>query len=303
MKTQIKTAFDYIRRTPFQALASISVLFITFFVATLLGVIVYSSSRVLNYFETRPQIIAFLKSETSKESISTLQKKLSSDERVKDINFVSKEQALEIYKKATSDNPLLGELVNPSVFPSSIEFSVTNLSFANEVINEIKKEEIVESVGFTASLGSESNLNGVVDKLRSISHFIKISGIVFVSSLVITSFLVLLVVISMRITTRRDEIEILELIGATSGFIRAPILIEAFIYVLIGVSLGWLTSSLMILYATPQVISFFGEIPVLPKDTIRFLGVLLSIFSLELITGLIIAFTGTLIAIGRAQKN
>ncbi|KKU22827.1 MAG: hypothetical protein UX34_C0020G0001, partial [Candidatus Woesebacteria bacterium GW2011_GWF1_46_13] len=153
MKIHLKTALDYIKRSPFQALAALFVLTLTFFVGTILAVLVYSSANLLNYFETRPQIITFLKDEITPENVSALQNKLSADVRVKDVRYVSKEEALEIYKQATSDNPLLSELVSPTIFPASLEFSVTDLSFAQEVINEIKEEGIVDSVGFTASLG------------------------------------------------------------------------------------------------------------------------------------------------------
>jgi len=61
----LKTALDYVRRAPFQALAAIFVLTLTFFVGTILAILVYSSSKVLTYFETRPQVIAFLKDEIS----------------------------------------------------------------------------------------------------------------------------------------------------------------------------------------------------------------------------------------------
>src|SRR5688572_6748548 len=116
-----KTSFQYIRRAPFQALAAIAVLSLTFFVGTLIALLVYSSNQVLRAFETRPQVIAFLKKDSLEEEFMALQQKLKSDERLHDVKLVSKEEALEIYKSATSDNPLLGELVSPSIFPASIE--------------------------------------------------------------------------------------------------------------------------------------------------------------------------------------
>lgn len=149
----LRTAADSVRRSPFQALAAVFVLALTFFVATNLVVLVYSSNNLLKYFETRPQIIAFLKDKVTPEAISALQNKLTSDLRVKDVRYVSKEEALEIYKTATSDNPLLGQLVSPTIFPASLEFSLNDLSHAEEIINEVKKEGIVNDVGFTASLG------------------------------------------------------------------------------------------------------------------------------------------------------
>src|SRR3972149_327183 len=145
MNIHVRTALNNIRRSPFQAMAAIFVLFVTFFVSSILAVFIYTA-----------------------------------DPRVKDLNFVTKEQALEIYKKATKDNPLLSELVSPSVFPSSLEFSVTDLSHAEPVISEVKSEIVVDEVGYTASLGGEESLTDVVSRLRQIAFYIRLTGGAFI---------------------------------------------------------------------------------------------------------------------------
>src|SRR4030043_2381107 len=106
MNIHLKTALDNIRRSPFQALAAVFVLFVTFFVSSVLTIFIYTSHQLLKYYETRPQIIIFLKDDAGNDKIDSLKAKLESDARVKKITYVTKEQALEIYKKATKDNPL-----------------------------------------------------------------------------------------------------------------------------------------------------------------------------------------------------
>ncbi len=303
MNLHLKTSFDYIRRSPFQAMAAVSVLTITFFIGTLLAVLVYSSNQTLKYFETRPQVIAFLKDETTPAAISGLQNKLQSDSRVKDLRFVSKSEALEIYKKATSDNPLLSELVSPSIFPASVEFSVVDLTFAQGIIDEVQADPIVQSVGFTASLGKQDALGDVVQRLKTATLYIRFGGATLVAILAVASLLVLMVVIGMRIATRKTEIETLSLIGATPGFIRSPIVLEAVNYSIMGVVLGWLFAFIVVLYLSPAIISYFGEIEVLPKQALNFFGLLGLVLGVEVIIGLIIAFLGSQIAISRALKR
>src|SRR3972149_8173041 len=250
----LKTALGYMRRAPFQATAAIFVLSLTFFVATLVSILVYSSSKLLIYFETRPQVIAFLKDGSSDTDVSGLQHKLSSDVKIKDVKYVSKEEALSIYKKATSDNPLLGQLVSPSIFPASLEFSVTDLSFAQDIINQVKNENIVDSVGFTAAVGGEASLNDVVSRLRTITTYVRLGGGIFTGRLALASFVVLLLTITMRMSTRREEIEILDLIGATKSFIRSPIMLEAVIYAVAGVFIGWILGFFTLLYLAPTLV-------------------------------------------------
>ncbi len=303
MNIHVKTALGYLRRSPFQAAAAIFVLSLTFFVATLVSVLVYSSTKLITYFETRPQVIAFLKDGASQNDIAALQHKLESDSRIKEVKYVSKEEALSIYKKATSDNPLLGELVSPSIFPSSLEFSVADLSFAQNIIDEVKTEKIVDSVGFTASLGGESSLKDVVGRLRTITSYVRVGGAVFVGLLALTSFIVLLIIISMRIATRRQEVEILDLIGATQGFIRSPIIIEGLLYAVLGVFLGWMIAFISILYLAPSAVTYFGEIPVLPREALGLLELFGVILGIELIAGLILALSGSLLAVSRVKSS
>lgn len=303
MNIHLKTALGYIRRSPFQALAATFVLTLTFFVATLVSVLGYSSSKLLTYFETRPQVIAFLKDSAKTDEIASLQHKLEGDSRVREVKYVSKEEALSIYKHATSDNPLLGQLVSPSIFPASLEFSVKDLSFAQNIIDQVKEESIVDSVGFTAALGGESSLKDVVSRLRTVTNYVRVGGGLFVGMLTLTSFVVLLIIISMRMATRREEVEILDLIGATPGFIRSPIVIEALFYALLGALLGWLVAFIGVLYLSPSIVSYFGEIPILPRDTLNLFGIFGIILGVELVAGSFLALAGSLFAVARVKKS
>lgn len=303
MNIHLKTAIANIRRSPFQVFSAFLVLTVTFFIVTLVSVLLYSSGKVLTYFESRPQVIAFLKNGVKTEAVSDLQNKLLSDVRVKDLKFVSKEEALSIYKDATSDNPLLAELVSPSVFPASIEFSLTDLSYTEKIITDLKADPIVDQVGFTASIGGESTLQDTVSRLKTAVYYLKIGGIVLTAILVATSLLVLTVIISMRLIIRRREVEVLSLIGATPGFLRSPMIIEAVIYALIGVFVGWLVACALVLYGAPALIYYFKDIPILPKSTSGMLGLMGIIFSGELVIGLLLALVGGSLAIGRSTKQ
>jgi cell division transport system permease protein len=114
--------------------------------------------------------------------------------------------------------------------------------------------------------------------------------------------MVILFTISMRMTARREEVEILNLIGATKKFIRSPIILEALIYSGVGVLVGWMVAFIAVLYSAPSVLSYFGEIPVLPRNTLDLLGVFGIILGVELLFGFILAYSGRVIAVSRAKK-
>lgn len=300
----IKTAWNNIRRSPFQAMAAIFVLSVTFFVVTVLLVLVYSFSKVIEYFETRPQIIAFIKENASVYELEAFREKIQADPRINEVRYVSKENALEIYKQATADNPLLSELIDPSIFPASYEISVTKLEFAQDIINEISKETIVDNVGYTAaSLRDPDSLQKVIDRLRNVALYIRYGGGAFALFLMGTSFLVLMVIISMKMAGRKSEVEILDLIGATPGFVRCPIVIEGLFYAFIGTIIGWFIGFLLVLYSTPYVISYFRDIPFLPTKTMNLIIIFAFILTAELIMSTILALLGTSLAVLRFKKN
>ncbi len=299
----LKTAMNNIRRSPFQALAAIFVLSVTFFIATIISTLIYSSSQLLTYFETRPQVIAFIKSDADSSAVDALKRKLMSDARVKDVKFVSKEDALTIYKSATADNPLLGELVSPSIFPASLEFSIKDLGNAQQIIDEVEKEGVIENVEFTAALGNKTNMKDAIGRLTRIAFYIRVGGIALAVILGVTSFLVLMIVIGMRITTRRGEIETLQLIGASKSFVSFPLTLEAIIYSTLGVTVGWVLALILILYATPTILGYFGGITILPHDTLSFFKLFLIILGGEVMAGIIIAVIGSSIATGRGLSR
>ncbi|OGM31675.1 hypothetical protein A2803_04570 [Candidatus Woesebacteria bacterium RIFCSPHIGHO2_01_FULL_44_21] len=302
MKLHLKTSFDNIRRAPFQAMAAILVLAVTFFVSTLIAISVFSSHQLLNYFETRPQIIAFLTDDANQEQINELMGRLKSDPRVANLRLISKEEALAIYKEATSDNPLLGELVSPSIFPASIEFSPSDLDQAQEMIELMQDELIVDDIGFTANVGGSAAVGDVIERLRTITYYVRVAGAIAIGVLAVTSFLVLMVVIGMRISMKRDEIESLSLIGATPWFIRAPLVLEAIHYSVMGVVIGWLMASVIVMYASPGIFSYFGDIPILPKASSEFFLMLGAILAGELVIGVFIAIFGSLFSLSRTLK-
>jgi len=95
----------------------------------------------------------------------------------------------------------------------------------------------------------------------------------------------------------------LNLIGASKGFIRSPLVIEAFIYTLFGVLLGWAIAFIAVLYLSPSIVTYFGEIPILPKDVLGIFELFGVILGIEIVGGSLLALSGSLIAVSRVKKE
>src|SRR4051812_7666787 len=113
----VKTTLKHIRRTPYQALASIFIMMLTILAISVFSFIVFGSSTAIKYFESKPQVVAFFKEEATESDITALQQQLMATGQVASVKFVSKKDAVKLYNKQNKDDPLLREFVSESILP------------------------------------------------------------------------------------------------------------------------------------------------------------------------------------------
>ena len=135
-----------IRRTPFQALAASMVMFLTFLALQIFVILAAGSQESLRYFESKPQVIIFFKEGTTSQDVSAIENALKQEGRVTSTKFVSKEDALEIYRERNKNDPMLLELVTASILPASLEISTQSPQDLAPVAEILKKEPVVSDV-------------------------------------------------------------------------------------------------------------------------------------------------------------
>lgn len=284
MHTQ--TVAKYIRRSPYQSIAAILIMSLTFLTIAVFSIITIISIRVINYFETRPQLSVFFKQEATADDINSLRKQLTDTGKSKSIKFVSKDEALSIYKQQNKDDPLLLDLVTSDILPSSLDVQANDASYLSDLANLAKKSKAVDEVVFQKD---------IVDTLIRFTNGLRQIGLVIIGVLLVVSIFVILTIIGIKITVRRDEIEIMKLIGATNWFIRTPFLLEGMFYGAVGAIVGWAVSyGVLYFYATPKIESFFGGVPVLPIEPVLMVEVLGVLFFSAIILGAFSSFLAVL---------
>ncbi len=180
----------------------------------------------------------FIDPAASDQEVADVENRIRASDSVVRLNLVSREQALERFRK---NFPELEEIlknlsVNP--FPASIEATLKKEAFMSDAtlawIAGIKSLPGVQDVQFNRDW---------VEKMESLSRLARAVGFFLGGILILASFFIISNVIRLNVFSRKGEIEILRLVGATNTFIRLPFLIE-------GVSLGILGSglSLFLLY-------------------------------------------------------
>lgn len=278
-----------IRRSPYQALAAVLIMTLTFLVVSFFIFLLIGSSKVVNFFESKPQVTAFFKNEATQENINSLENNISQTGKVSSIKFVSKQQALQIYKEQNKNDPLLLDLVTAEVLPSSFEISAIKIEDLGSISDLLKKSPIVSEVIYQKD---------VVSALTAWTGAIRKIGLALVVLLSLVSVFIMVTIIGIKISHKKEDIEIMRLIGATSWYIRWPFIIEGMFYGIIGAFIGWFIATGVLLYATPFLESFLKGIPVLPVSFISLLELLL----FEIIFAIILGILSSLLAVFRYLK-
>lgn len=284
------TALKNIRRSPYQALAAILVLSINLFVIAQFLLISLASQAVLSHFETRPKIIAYLNDQVSESDVNQTIVALMATNQVKDIRYVSKAEALEIYKEVVNNDPLLlgtvtelGE-VTAETLPASIEITVKSANNFDPLVSVLENSSVVST---TAQGEKEIDYpRDVVGELMRWTNAVRTAGLGLIILLTATSVITITIIISMKIASRRTEITTMKLIGARNGFILKPYLSEALIYSALSAVIGWLVSFIVLLYSTPFLASRLAGIISLPVPPLTMAMLFLVVLSFSLLLGL-----------------
>lgn len=285
----LKIARTNIRRTPYQAITASMVMFLTFLTLILFTLIALGSEQILKYYESKPQAIAFFKDNTTEADINAIQNALNQTGKVTSLKYVSKTDALELYKERNKNNPILLELVTANILPSSLEISTVSPDDLGPIAEILKQEPVIEEVVYPED---------VIQSLTKATGIIRAVGTGAVAFLIFFAFLVILMVIGFKIRLKRKEVEIMKLLGASVWFIRLPFLLEGMAYGLLGAVTAWVVSYLVLWYFTPFLQASLGEVKILPVSPL----VMIEIFAATLIIALLIGGLGSYGALRRYLK-
>jgi cell division transport system permease protein len=285
----IKNSWKNIRRSPYQAFAAIMIMTLTFLTISFFTFLLLGSSKIVSFFESKPQVTAFFKNEAKQADIDSLRNSLKGNDRIASVKFVSKEEALNIYKEQNKNDPLLLDLVTADILPSSLEISAVKIEDLTEISETLKTSPIVQEVIFQKD---------VVATLTSWTSALRTIGIVLVVVLSLVSVFIMVTIIGIKISQRKEDIEIMKLIGATSWHIRWPFIYEGIFYGVAGAFIGWVFSSAVLLYATPFLSSFLKGIPIFPVPYLFFAALL----GIEILIAIILGAFSSFMAVLRYLK-
>jgi len=227
-------ALDGLRRNGLMAAAAISTIVVALAVAG--GGILASANlmHLASILEGQVEIVAFLRdglSPADHERVLAAVRALSS---VRSATVVNKTAALRRLQRSFGTPSSMSDLLPSNPLPDSIEVRVVDARQVRAVASMVGRISGVEEVVFGTP---------VVDRLVALTRAVRVGGTALAALLAAASLLIIVNTIRMTVAARRQEIEIMSLVGATPGFIRGPFMLEG---ALQGAAAAGLTTVLLV---------------------------------------------------------
>ncbi len=288
--TTVNTTWHHIRRSPIQSFTALILMIFSFVLISAFLVVSSGLAKVLDYFETKPEITIFIKDNLDASIIENTKQDLSNYSGIKEVKYISKEKALEIYKQQNKDNPMLTEMVTANILPASFEVTVSDASVLEKIYqNYATKTDVVDEIIYQKD---------VISSLLDWTKIIRKSGLTITIIVILISFFSVSSIIGMKTTNRKDEIKISRLLGASNFYVKKPFLVEGLFYGFFGSLVGTLFVFITVIVFRQSINSFFNPVDFITND-FGLYGIALAV---EIIFGCLIGLLASLIGVKRYIK-
>jgi len=262
-KRVLESGFNGFWRNSFVTISAVFVLTITLF---LLGGFLYFGSMLdssLNQIEDRVDVNVYFTTDAAEEEILNLREILQDREDVAEVEYVSQSQALTDFRSENRDDDLivqaLGELEeNP--LGAYFNIQATSPDRYEAIVNYLENSEataasrdIIDRVNFYQNETAIERLNNVIDTVDTFSLVVMIIfGIV--------AGLIVFNTIRLAIYASKDEIAVMELMGASKGYIRGPFIVEGVLYGIVAALITLAAFYPLSYWAADATQDFFGTV-------------------------------------------
>lgn len=237
----VKGGFSNFMRNAWLSIAAMAVMVVTLSIVLFSFIANATFSHTIEDIRSRIDVSVYLIDDITDEQRYSLAQQLEGMENVRNVEYVSKDDALKSFIEANSQNIelQLAIMQADNKIPASLRIKLYNPDIIDELRAFLDKPEIKELQSDETSYSGDRK--EAIDKISSATTFIQQAGIVGVLIFAAISMLIIFNTIQMAIFNRRDELSIMKLLGASRGYIRGPFLVES---MLIGIFSAFISVAL-----------------------------------------------------------
>ncbi len=230
----LKNTLLNMRRTPLLVFATIiAVLVSSFLVFTTLSARSIVQNNTLRW-QSGVHVVVFLDDRVTTTAHKQLQESLESYPEVRLVDYFSKAEAKEEFQSLFKDQPELLAEVDFEILPSSLRINLNDPSDYTLIIERLEGNPAVKEIRSSGE---------AIERLLSLTDTLVISASAFAMLIGFAAFILIINTLRLAAYSKRKEIKIMRLLGASSTYIRLPFILEALVESLIGTSIavgfGW----------------------------------------------------------------
>lgn len=217
-------------RNAWLAVAAIAVMVITLTIVLFSVIANATFANTVQQITDRIDISVYLKDEINEEQKNQLIDQLDDLQEVKSIEYVSKDEALNRYRKQNENNLdlLLAISQTDNPLPASLQIKPVDPNNIEPVRQFLEKEDVKALQSEQTSYSGDRK--EAIDKISQATAFFRRAGVVGVAVFAVISMLIIFNTIRMAIFNRREELNIMRLLGASTSYIRGPFIVETVLY-------------------------------------------------------------------------
>ena len=258
----IKETYKSIRRNGFMSFASISTVAVSLLVLGMFLMIFLNTNNLAQYLENQVQISVYMQDNATDKELASVKAKLTKMPGVVKVTQVSKQEALERFRKRLGDqDQLLNSLGKENPFPNSFEVQVDSPERIKVLTPQIGQLNKVE----TAKFGQE-----VVEHLFQLTKILRFGGILLVVFLAMATLFIISNTIRLTVFARRKEVIIMKYVGATDWFIRWPFILEGMTLGFFGAVVAFILINSIYSGLLTRIHATLAFLPLLPTSPLLF---------------------------------
>jgi cell division transport system permease protein len=254
----IRLAFQNFFRNFWLTVATVSVLVITLVSVDLLIALNVLGKVAASEIESRIDVSVHFKPETEDSRVQTVKIALLAMPEVADVQHVSPAEALAEFAAANQDDATvaaaLGE-VGENPFGASLVVRARDIAGYPAIVAELAKPAYADLIDET----DDGDRQAMISRVESVMEQLEMSGFAVSAVFGFLTLLIIFNTIRVSIYTRREEIAIMRLVGASDGFIRAPFYVEALLWSVSAVAVSMLIVLPAAAFGQPFLARFFGS--------------------------------------------
>lgn len=281
-----KEAFKSIFRNGWMSVASIATVTVSLIILGAFVLVVANTNYIAAQMESDVEIAAYLELDAPDEETDNLREVVSDMEGVAEVNVVPKEEGLaKLSNQFGKDHDLMGAMGGENPLPDYIVVKAEDPENVPVLAKEIEELEYIESVDYG---------QGVVERLFSLTNWIRVGGLVTIGLLAAATVFLIAITIRLTIFARKKEIEIMQCVGASKWFIRAPFFLEGMFLGLVGSLLASIVLYFSYNMLVEQISSTLSFLPVVTD-----FNLLISILLVVLVAGPLVGTIGSMFSLRR----